>query len=256
MKRQFSPWALAIVAWSIWAAIVLGGEWLQVGGSTVSLGALVSSQLVLALLAAPVFLLIVVARRDWWRDVGFRFPSRLYELRLLWLPALFIAGFFVLVAASGLPPAKALGFIVINTLLVGFSEELMFRGILLHGALSRFSVIAAVVICAIMFGAIHALNGVLTGDFVAASAQALQATLFGVWIAALRLRLNSIWPVIVIHALWDLGIFLLPAGPAVQGSGQLGLAAFFTPALIELPLLLYGLWLLRGFRLRPASVVR
>jgi len=84
----------------------------------------------------------------------------------------------------------------------------------------------------------------------------LQATLFGVWIAALRLRLNSIWPVIVIHALWDLGIFLLPAGPAVQGSGQLGLAAFFTPALIELPLLLYGLWLLRGFRLQPASVVR
>ena len=256
MTIQVKPWTIAVIVWPIWVAIVIGGEWMQVEGGVISLGDLVSSQLVLALVAAPLFLLAVVAHRNWWREVGFRFPSRLSELRLLWLPALFIAGFFVLVAASGLPPGKALGFIIINTLLVGFSEELMFRGILLHGALSRFSVIAAVAICAIMFGAVHALNGVLTGDFVAASAQALQATLFGVWIAALRLRLNSIWPVIVIHTLWDLGVFLLPAGPAVQGAGQLGLAAFFTPALIELPLMLYGLWLLRGVRLRPASVAQ
>jgi len=253
-----SPWTIAIVTWPIWVAIVIGGELLQVGGGT-SLDALISSQLVLALVAAPLFLLAVVARQRWWREVGFRCTPRLSELRLLWLPALFIAGIFLLAIVAGLPSRQALVFITANTLLVGFSEELMFRGILLNGARSRFNMVTAVLITSVMFGLVHAMNGLLTGDYLAAFSQALQATLFGVWIAALRLRLSSIWPVMLIHALWDLGISLMvsgtAAGPAaIDGAAHpMTLSTFFLPALIQLPLFLYGVFLLRGLRHQPAD---
>lgn len=255
MSITRSPWAVALIIWPIWVAIVLGGQLLQSAGSTISLADIVSSQISLALVAAPLFLLAVVAWLGWWQQVGFRSTAHLSSLRLLWLPALFLAVIFLLVAAKGLPSAQTLGFIAVNTLLVGFSEELMFRGVLLHGARSRFSVVAAVAITAVMFGSVHVLNGLLTGDFPAAFAQALQATLFGVWIAALRLRLGSIWPVIVVHGLWDLGVFLLTTGTATaDASAQaLTLSAYLTPALLELPLFLYGLYLLRGLWHQPAE---
>ena len=99
------------------------------------------------------------------------------------------------------------------------------------------------------------MNGFLTGDFLAASAQALQATLFGVGIAALRLRLNSLWPVIVVHSLWDLCVFLMTASVAT-GAAESAMQAptvttFLAPTLFQLPLFLYGLWLLRGLRDQP-----
>ena len=112
----------------------------------------------------------------------------------------------------------------------------MFRGVLFHGASTSFGVIRAVWITALLFGLVHALNGFITGNFAAALVQALLAGMFGVWIGALRVRINTIIPLIIIHWLWDCLLFL---------TGFLGGLVLMPFALI---LFLYGLWLLRGYR--------
>jgi membrane protease YdiL (CAAX protease family) len=62
--------------------------------------------------------------RDRWMDAG--------GWRLERLPMVHIFGGLALATVLGLPPATALLVVLINTLLAGFSEELMFLGVLLQ----------------------------------------------------------------------------------------------------------------------------
>ena len=241
-KTERNPWTISLVVLIIWMVIVFGGELLQAGGTT-SLDALVSGGVVYALVLAPIFLLIVVASYKWWRQVGLKGPDSWRDLRLLWLPVAFLILIWMLVESSGLPEGQAFWFILINTLLVGISEELMFRGILFFGVASKFDWKRAVWITAMVFGLIHALNGFITGNIGAALLQALMASLFGVWTVALRLRLNTIFPLIILHWLWDFGVFSLSAPGGVTTIFGAGL-----PILFAIILFLYGLWLLDGNR--------
>ena len=96
------------------------------------------------------------------------------------------------------------------------------------------------IITAVLFGAMHALNGFLTGEFGPAMIQAVMAAGFGVWVAALRVRLNSVIPVMILHGLWDFSVFSMGAGTTVFGQ----LLTFGFAAI----LFIYGLWLLRGIK--------
>ncbi|HBF35882.1 MAG TPA: hypothetical protein DDW50_01000 [Firmicutes bacterium] len=134
--------------------------------------------------------------------------------------------------------------VIVNTLMVGISEELMFRGILFHGASSSFGVWHAVWITAIIFGTVHTLNGLITGDFRASTLQAFFAATFGTWAVALRVRLDTIIPVIIIHWLWDCLAFL------TSFLRDLALLPF------ALVLFIYGLWLLRNYRRGKVELYR
>lgn len=63
-KSSRNAFLISLVVLVIWLIIVLGGEILQAGGTT-GLDDLVTGQIVYALIAAPVFLLIVVAVLGW-----------------------------------------------------------------------------------------------------------------------------------------------------------------------------------------------
>jgi membrane protease YdiL (CAAX protease family) len=161
----------------------------------------------------------------------------------LWLPLLALVLILLLVESCCLPEDRALWFILINTLLVGSSEELMFRGVLFFGAFSKYGWWRAVWITSLTFGLIYILSGLLTGSIGATLLRALLAILFGMWMAALRLRLNTIIPLIILHWLWDLGVISLNAQEGVTtilGSGL--------PILFAFILFLYGLWLLEGYQ--------
>jgi membrane protease YdiL (CAAX protease family) len=94
-------------------------------------------------------------------------------------------------------------YVVINTPMVGISEELMFRGILFHGASSSFRIWRTAWITSIIFGARHVLNGFISGNFNASILQAFCVFMFGFYMVALRVRLGTIIPGIIIHWLWD-----------------------------------------------------
>lgn len=209
---------------------------LQVGGQPTQLDELAKNQVIFGVLTAAVFLLGVISYLKWWPEVAGKGPENLRDLRLLWLPVLVLFLLLMMVLFTDLPPGTVLMFVIINTLLVGISEELMFRGILFHGASSSFGIWRAVWITAVLFGLVHALNGFITGNFAAAAGQAFFAGMFGVWTVALRVRLDTIIPVIIIHWLWDCLLFL---------TGFLGGMLVFPFALV---LFIYGLWLLRDYR--------
>ena len=119
---------------------------------------------------------------------------------------------------EGLPASSTLGLLVLNTALVGLSEELAFRGILLAGLRERYGTGRAVIVGAVAFGVVHSLNGALTGDYASAAAQSVLAMGMGVWTAGLRLRTGSLAAPIVIHAVWDLALIAALVGESTTSA--------------------------------------
>ncbi|HSQ07083.1 MAG TPA: CPBP family intramembrane glutamic endopeptidase [Chromatiaceae bacterium] len=236
---------LALGAFVIWTAITVIGGRLRAGGETELVEAVTQGVNWVYPLAAA-FLLAVVAWQRW-DDVGLKTAPAAGSLRLLWLPALYIAGFLVLGVLLGLPPIAVIFFVLVNTFFVGLSEELMFRGILLQALRHRMAIWPAILVTSLLFGAVHSLNVFATGHLLTAVVQSGAALLSGLLFIAIRLRTGSLWPAIVVHGLWDFGVFTMgaaggaPAGPATAPTSF----QTFAPVLLVLPTALYALWLLR-----------
>jgi len=167
-----------------------------------------------------------------------------------WRPVFFTDAFLALAQLLGPQTFQAFIFVAINTLLVGISEELAFRGILFSGARSALRPIGAITLTSVIFGAVHVLNGITTGDWVAAAMQATAAAMSGLLFIAILIRTGSIIPAMIIHWLWDFGIFVLGNHSGQQAAptaaGDLGPMKVLGPVLFVLPNFLYALWLLRG----------
>jgi len=238
MKRL----ALALAVLVAWLALVWGSQRLE-AARHISLDELVSRRISVGFVIAPMLLLAAVAVFKW-RDVGLSRPRSWRSLLILWLPCLYVVITFALALAAGLPAATTTGIILVNTTLVGVSEELLFRGVLFSGARAQMSVWNAVWFSSLLFGAAHASNGFLTGDFHAAAAQAVAAAMTGVYLAAVRLRTGSLYPGMVIHGLWDFAVLLMAV--AISGRDRTTSEAFGLGAiLMQAPLLAYGVWLIR-----------
>jgi uncharacterized protein len=229
------PWYTSMVIFAIWQIVLLGGAFLQFKGHHISLDQMVKNHIFFGVLVATFFLPGAITYLKWWHQVGWKKPDNILDLRLLLPPALLLLFMLAFVLFTVLPPTRVLVFVIINTLMVGISEELMFRGILFHGASSSFGIWRAVWITAILFGAVHILNGLITGDFSASTVQAFFAFMFGFWIVSLRVRLDTIIPGIVIHWIWDYVGFL------TNSQGDLILLFF------DFVFFFYGLWLLRNY---------
>jgi membrane protease YdiL (CAAX protease family) len=252
MRKEKNAWIVSLVVFVIWTAIVIGGHLIQAGGKE-SLDELVANSVVIGLVVAPLFLLGVVAYLRWWHEVAMDTLGNFSKYIYLWLPALYILYYFFSAFRKGLPAGNTITIVLINTLLVGISEELMFRGVLFHGSWSKFNAIKTVWITGIIFGVVHSLNGFITGDFAAATGQALGAITFGVLFGALRLHLASIYPLMLLHWLWDFSIFLGSAGAQPSDLAQFSpsLITWVTilfPFMMGLPSLLFALWLLRRWK--------
>ncbi len=189
-------------------------------------------------MVAMVFLTGVITYLKWWPRVGWKGPNNLLDLLLLCPPTMFLLSMSLLVLFTGLPSISVLMIVIINTLMVGISEELMFRGILFYGISSSFGIWRAVWSTAIIFGAVHTFNSFITGDFNASILQALFAFMFDIYIVALRVRLDTIIPGIIFHWLWDCLAFLLILTNSLW---KLALLSF------SMILVIHGLWLLRKY---------
>lgn len=149
-----------------------------------------------------------------WRDVGF---GKITWTSVLWLaPTLLlslISGAGAIMAiASGNPSSREIQSVVLVgllTLLVGFSEETMFRGILLRGALARYNVIASLLISAVGFSLLHSVN-IFGGEQTNEVGSQMFATLMdGLFMAPIAILVGNLIPLIIAHFLWDF-ILLAP----------------------------------------------
>lgn len=191
-----------------------------------------SQSLVLVLLLAALVLALITALR-WGAFAGFTPRRRWRDMHLYWLPLLLLLAPFV--AGITLPTPTAFAYLALAYAATAVFEETMWRGVIL-GLLRPLGIWPAVLISSLLFGLGHLGNAALRGVSLVIVAQALGAAVQGVGLAAIRLRTNTIWPLIGIHALHDL--FL-----------QMGTLPI---PLIEVPIdtlfLIYGIILLRNSR--------
>jgi membrane protease YdiL (CAAX protease family) len=198
----------ALIALVIWVAITIGGGLIQAGGPS-SMDELVSAGVVWGIPLAALFLLI--AYRGKWSQLGLVAPTSWRAARPV---VIAVALLLVLAIANGLPTTSVLLFLVTNSMAVGISEELAFRGVVLRALLGSYSIRRAVLISALAFGAVHSLNALMTGEVVPALMQSGIAVGMGMWAASIRISTGSLYPSILLHGLWDLALLIVISGVA------------------------------------------
>ncbi len=94
-------------------------------------------------------------------------------------------------------------------LATAFFEETTSKGLVMSGMLSKWNYtirgrIFIVFISGILFGTLHILNVLFSGDIIACLWQSLYSSAFGVFLAAIYLHSNSVVLCMIFHAIWDI----------------------------------------------------
>jgi membrane protease YdiL (CAAX protease family) len=197
-----------------------------------------------ALVLIPaIFSAVALSRLGWWRVAGFTRPR---DWRRPWIAAILALTLVLpLLGLSGhgmLRMSRELLALQVAFLVIGvFMEETIYRGLVL-AALLRYGAVWASVGSGILFGLSHIDNLFLPGSELGVAYQVLEAGLMGVLFGAVRLRMNTIWTVMVAHVLYDF-ILVLAYGHAVPV--QPTIAGFTVVTVVNLALAAGGLVLVR-----------
>lgn len=239
------PWRItlpaALLVLAAWLLLTIGSGLLIARGRHASLAQTAADGIGLPWMLAAAFAL-AVAWRAGPQATGLGAPAPLSSIRLVWLPLTYAGLMLLFDLVVGVPPPATILVLACNMVLVGLSEELMFRGILFHGLLTRFRIWPAVLMTSLLFGMVHALNFFGTGQLEQALMQSLTAFMQGVAYLAIRIRTRSVWPMVTVHAMWDFSLMLGGVNHPAAGAGA---GWSILPFLIALPVFLYGLFLLR-----------
>ena len=243
---------ISIAVLLLWGAATMFGAQILGGGEEISLDELVRQGVGWQFVAAIAILLAAIAIFRW-RDIGFVRPHSLF--RVMWFPCIYLLLFGAGIVYLGLPPLVTTLLVFLNTMMVGFSEEVMFRGVLFRASIERMSVWPAILLNMMLFGGVHAFNGFITGEFGAAIQQSFAAGMSGLVFIAIMLRTGSIWPAIIYHGLWDFALFTVGMASAASGggeaAGELPAYAGYLPIVMNLPNFIFALILLRNIHKDP-----
>jgi membrane protease YdiL (CAAX protease family) len=153
------------------------------------------------------FCLAFIFRYLTWQTVGF---GRVEWRAVLWLLPSMLA--MALMIRDIMPTFLTVGWVglcllILVPLLVGFSEEVMFRGILLRSAMARLPVAYAMLLSAVVFALMHVLNGIITQSFWPTLQQTALAFCVGFFLAPIAIKVGNLWPLIIWHAAWNMIVF-------------------------------------------------
>jgi uncharacterized protein len=188
------------------------------------------------------YVILLLTRLHWWHEAGFKKPTTRRKY-LAYLPLVFLP--LVVVVISGFKAASpsTVMWFALFTLLAGFAEEGLLRGVVLRAMLPS-DLKRAVLVSSLIFGLAHLINIWQGHSAATVIIQIIYATLLGIGFAGARLYTGTIWPAIVIHALIDFVDFgsrgfvlALPQTVTLTG-------VIFTIVITSL-YALYGWWLLR-----------
>ena len=124
---------------------------------------------------------------------------------------------YLLIQFLHLPTAESLTTAYISSFLwsclqqigTGFWEEAASKGILMNGMLAKWKDsakgrLAMVFLTGLCFGATHILNFLFGSDIISCLWQALYASAFGIFVAAIYLHSGNLVLCMVIHTVWDI----------------------------------------------------
>lgn len=101
---------------------------------------------------------------------------------------------------------------LVLTVGIGFSEEIYFRGIILQNWLKNRGKVPAIIVSATLFGVTHLMNILGGADLRATILQIFFALFYGIIMAIILIRTNSIWPCIILHFMHDFCSWIGMAG--------------------------------------------
>lgn len=210
-SRIRPSFAVAVGVWIAYTVVAVGvqassgiayADWFKTAANAWRTG-------VLSLAAGSVLLaaFIVVARwNHLWREPVRLTTTRLMKAALiLWWAAIFLR--FAGVRWNEVP-LDLLAAIVATGVLVGFAEEILFRGIVLRGLREGGgSEAVAVVWTSVCFGLLH-LPNLFMGTGWIGIVQIVAATASGALLYAFRRATGVLWPAMVAHGAWDISTFV------------------------------------------------
>jgi membrane protease YdiL (CAAX protease family) len=257
-KRPLLFVLLALVVWLVLGAFIMGG-------STFLLKTPISNPFVqlASTLGATAVLLWIAFRLGWIRRIGLTYPGtlRTWAVTLVLVLYVILSGFYTYFgeitfrvgSLVDTPEARSL---LLRMPLVGFVEETVFRGILLYALVrvwgkTKRGLVAAVLVQAALFGVLHVTQAVAGTTLAAALANALGCFVFGIWLGALVLSVGSLWPAIVLHTVSN--AFILIKGLSSLWVDPISLG-YLRGALLDLPLVLLGLWIILKVRQERVAV--
>ena len=155
-----------------------------------------------------ILVITVVKKYFSWKEIGFVDTDK---KQLVWLLpfvftliVMFYAGInSVYINGISDSNSRSIVLIGITTLMVGFSEEVMFRGIIFNSLLKKYSKVKSVLISSLAFGLLHTVNIFAGLSFKEMIVQFVLTTIYGLLFALIFLRIKSIIPLIIFHWLWD-----------------------------------------------------
>jgi membrane protease YdiL (CAAX protease family) len=196
-------------------------------------------------------LALVVTGLGAWRRLGFAGGLRPGAFWLLW-PIWADAALAGLQGVANPDPTRLLGWVLI-AMAVAFGEEVIFRGFVMN-ALGGTGPRRAVIVSALLFGAVHLIGLLANFDARIIVSQALFAGGIGLALGCVRLMAGSIWPCLIAHAALDaLGLIT---------TDGIGAAMRFSPDEVWFMLisaavaLLWGLYLLSRISRRGGEANR
>ena len=211
-------------------------------------------------LVGAAVLLLLLWRLGWLRAAGITYRGG-WRPWLFVLPAMVYSLIAVQYAFFGgidfdLPDPTHAASVALNMIVDGGLQEIVFRGVLLYALVrvwadTKRGVIMSVLISSVLFGGLHILNLFVAGRALSvALLQIADTVISGTYYAALVLYGQSIWPVVLWHGLLN----AIVSVRAISTPGFEETVSMWTLfVLSNLPLLIYGAYLL--YRLRPRPVV-
>ncbi|MEV8213791.1 type II CAAX endopeptidase family protein [Leifsonia sp. NPDC077715] len=154
------------------------------------------------LIATAVFLAVVTSLLGWWRPAVF--DRRRAAKWPLFVPALMLVGLLVNFVNTDWSAIHA-GVYAASLLvvLVGFTEEIAFRGLMIVGLRGRFGELWVWLISTSVFALVHLVNVALGQEVDVTLTQVLFAFLAGTVFYILRRSTGSLIWAMVLHGLWD-----------------------------------------------------
>jgi len=187
----------------------------------------------LSLIIGAILLAVTATLLGWWRPALF---DRTHSVRWpIFVPALMVVALILNLASTDWGSYDA-GFFAasIVLLLVGFTEEMANRGLLLVALRSRLSEVWVWFLSSVLFALMHLTNALSGQDLGTTLQQVGMAFLGGTIFYILRRTTGSLIWAMVLHGLWDFSTFAVghgtPAATAALGgileliAGVIGLA--------------------------------
>lgn len=163
----------------------------------------------LANFGLTLIVIILLTRLKWWGTVGFTPLRRRGDLLYFLIPL--VPAILNLIPGVHIESFAQVSAVFAVTLAVAFAEETVFRGLMLQ-AIKPFGHWRAAIVTALLFGLTHAMNALTGKDLLESAMQIGYATAIGFAYAALALKKDGLWLLILAHFLTDFVFFIQKPG--------------------------------------------